>query len=119
MNTIPSFSNYVRTYRNRSGLTKTELAFLLGEASARTLSRHESGRSTPPIALFIAYEIALGAPIRETFPALYEEVDAAVRIRAAQLVDRMSDKAFDGKTKQKVEFLSQIIRSPEGSSAQQ
>lgn len=76
---------YLRTYRLRTGLSHDDLAFLLGRSiHGSNVGKHERGHRLPMLRNVIAYEIVLGAPLRELYEGMYEEVrlDVLTRVRA-------------------------------------
>lgn len=106
-------SNYVRTYRNRSGLSQEEVAYLLGIKSGDDVIKHEKGISRPKLGVAIAYEIAFQTRFLDLYPNLYGETDFAVRKRAAKLLEKLDSRKYVGRTRQKVEFLSAILQAPD------
>ena len=74
--------NYLRTYRKRSGLTQTEVAFVVGCKSGTRVSRHELFARTPELMNALAYEILYRCPVKELFAGLYEKVEKDTLHRA-------------------------------------
>lgn len=83
---------YLRTYRLRTGLSHDDIAFLLGSSIHGTnVGKHERGKRLPLLRNVIAYEIVLGASLRELYEGMYQEVRVEVlsRVRALHgLIER-------------------------------
>ena len=60
-------SNYLRTFRKRSGLSQDDVAFLLGVQSGAEVSRHETFKRVPTLKTALSYEAIFGVPVRELF----------------------------------------------------
>ncbi|MGH9612191.1 MAG: helix-turn-helix transcriptional regulator [Bryobacteraceae bacterium] len=71
--------NYLRTYRKRSGLTQREVGQILGYQNQWQVSRHERGRTSPPLPTALAYEVIFRVPVATLFPR--------TRVRAALSVE--------------------------------
>src|SRR5260370_39220913 len=57
--------NYLKAYRRQSGLTQSEVAFLLGSENGEQVCRYEKRRALPPIETALDCEAVFGAPISE------------------------------------------------------
>lgn len=84
------FSNYLRTYRKRSGLTQQELSFLLGCESSQVISRYEHNVRTPNLQTVLALQIIFGVAADEMFPTIYTEIMATVQMRVHELTQNLS-----------------------------
>jgi hypothetical protein len=75
---------YLRTYRLRTGLSHDDIAYLLGSIYGSNVAKHERSKRLPVLRHVIAYEVILGAPIRNLYEGLYGEVKEELvgRIRA-------------------------------------
>src|ERR1700730_2376625 len=71
----PSINNYLRTYRKRSGLTQSEVAFLLGCKDAGQVSRYERHRRLPTLRMALACASILRVPLEKLFFGIQKEVD--------------------------------------------
>jgi transcriptional regulator with XRE-family HTH domain len=78
----------------RSGLTLSEIGFLLGKESDAQLSRYNSGQRLPTLRTALLLEIVLGTNIRSLFPEEFEELSSRISARA-QLRRGVKDKLND------------------------
>jgi DNA-binding XRE family transcriptional regulator len=77
--------NYIRTYRQRAGLSQRELAKVLGYDDEGPVSRHERLRSLPPLLIAIAYSVIFRIPVSELFAGLSDAVEQTVEGRLSQM----------------------------------
>jgi len=78
-------TNYLRTNRNRLGLSQEEVAFLLGfkgPDKGVKVCRDEKFARVPNLQTALAYEVMYGKPVRELFAGLYEQIEKEVAERA-------------------------------------
>lgn len=68
---IPKLRNYLRTYRKRSGLSQSEVAYLVKLYDSAALSNLERFSREPSLRTAIACEKAFGVPASRLFPAIY------------------------------------------------
>lgn len=80
-------SSYLLSLRKRSGLSQSDLALLLG-ISGSALCRSEGLSRRPTIELAVGAEVIFGHPMKEVFPAFYEEIEQAIVARARRRRDR-------------------------------
>ena len=116
-------TSYLRTYRRRTGLSQSEVAFLIcairnpstptreKRGRGTTVSRHECGDQLPLLEAAIGYEIVFGVPLREIYAGFYQEIHALIRVRAADLVDVLSESEPGLRREQKVAALKRIMSS--------
>jgi len=83
--TSHKLANYLRAYRKRSGLTQSEVAYLLGCKNGAQVSRYERRRHMPPLRTALAFQAALDTPLSELYAGTYESVAKQVRHRAQTL----------------------------------
>jgi transcriptional regulator with XRE-family HTH domain len=76
--------NYLRTYRQRIGLTQPELAFLLGMESGGSVSRYENGHRLPLLRTALTFEAVLGVHVSEIFAGVRAEIEHEVVSRIQQ-----------------------------------
>ena len=86
-------SNHVRKYRKRSALSQREVAYLLGVEGGSKVCRYERFTREPSLYTALAYEAIFQIPASELFPGLYQNIEAEVRARAKELIE----KKFAGK----------------------
>lgn len=102
-------TNYLRTYRKRSGLTQQEVAFLLGCRFGAKVSRYERFVREPSLRTALAYEVIFNAKLKELFAGIYEQVERNVAKRARMLVRRL---ASQPKSERKLAALKAIAEPP-------
>ena len=78
---------YLRTHRDRWGLTQRELAALLGNKSANVISKYERLARHPNVEALIGSEFIFGEKARRLFPELYSAVELGITRRAAHLAE--------------------------------
>ncbi len=83
--TSHKLANYLRAYRKRSGLSQSEVAFLLGYKTGAHVSRYERRRHMPPLRTALAFQAALDTPLSELYAGTYESVAKQVMHRAQTL----------------------------------
>ena len=103
--------NYVRSYRRRSGLTQSELAFLLGCKNESKVSRYERFERLPTLENAFAYEAVFGAPSRELFAGMYEQTLKTIQERAKMLAQKLAQSKSDKTTARKLELLTCLSTS--------
>jgi transcriptional regulator with XRE-family HTH domain len=81
--------NYLRTYRRQSGLTQSEVAFLLGTDNDDQVCRYEKRRHLPPVATALACEAIFGVPISELFAGVRDSSNEGVKKRMLELRSRL------------------------------
>ena len=83
--TSQKLGNYLKAYRKRSGLSQSELAYLLGSKNAAQVSRYERRKCMPPLRTALAYQAALDTPLSELYAGTYESVSKQVTVRGQSL----------------------------------
>jgi transcriptional regulator with XRE-family HTH domain len=87
--------NYLRAQRKQSGLTQTEIAFLLGESTAH-VSRYEKRHNLPPLETAIACEVVFGVPVDELFAGLRQRLSKVVERRRSELRTKLEGRTYAG-----------------------
>lgn len=77
--------SYLKAYRQRSGLTQTELAALLGFDAPVNISRYERGIREPHLEAALALELLFDARTIDLFPKYTEEIIADLIVRVQRL----------------------------------
>jgi transcriptional regulator with XRE-family HTH domain len=99
---------YLRTFRRRSGLTQSELAFLLGAKDGTLVSRYERLSRRPNLRSALGLQAVFGVSADHLVPGICAEVDRSV-IRRARLLSRQLERHSDSaRTKRKLRFLLSI-----------
>src|ERR1700680_3498400 len=73
--------NYLRAYRKRSGLSERELGQLLGYKNRGQTARHEQSKTSPPLAIVLAYEVIYRAPVSTLFLGVHDAVKTTIEKR--------------------------------------
>src|SRR5882757_9428464 len=92
-----SINNYLRTYRKRSGLTQSEVAFLLGCKDAGQVSRYERRHRLPTLRTALACASILRVPLETLFAGVQREVDREAARRVAKLRLDLETKPSQGR----------------------
>ncbi|MCE5311430.1 MAG: helix-turn-helix transcriptional regulator [Acidobacteriales bacterium] len=103
-------TNYLRTYRKRSGLTQDEVAYLLGLVSGSKVSRYELYRRIPNLETALTYEAIFRTPVRELFAGLFAEVEKKMLKRVGRLGKKFLAKPETPLVNAKLEALAVILR---------
>jgi len=90
--TSHKLANYLRAYRKRSGLSQSEVAYLLGCKNAAQVSRYERRRHMPPLRTALAFQAALRTPLSELYAGTYESIAKEVAVRAQSLAVELQSK---------------------------
>lgn len=105
-------SNYLRTYRKRSGFTQDEIAYLLGCKNGAKVSRYENFSRLPGVKTSFAYSVIFRVPQQELFAGEYQKVEKDVLMRARRLKKKYEAIEDDPRLRQKINFL-QVLISPQ------
>src|SRR6266568_1435809 len=81
--------NYLRTYRKHSGLSQSELSFLIRLKDKSELSRYERNMRQPSLRTALACQEVYGKPISELFAGLSDSVARDSRNRMKRLQTRL------------------------------
>ena len=108
---VRRLNNYLRTHRKHSGLSQSELAFLVGLTSKAELSRYELGQRQPSLRTALAYEAAFGTPVSELFAGLSDSISQDTHGKMKKLSARLQAKASGGgnKVMAKFQWVSQRL----------
>jgi transcriptional regulator with XRE-family HTH domain len=67
-------NNYLRTHRKHSGLSQSEVSFLIGLQGKSELSRYERGDRQPSLRTALACAAVFGTPVAELFAGLNDSI---------------------------------------------
>jgi len=81
--------NYLLTHRKHSGLSQSEVSFLIGLKDKSDLSRYERNARQPSLRTALACQEAFGVPVSELFAGLNDSVANDARGRMAKLHTRL------------------------------
>src|SRR5436305_15269905 len=84
--------NYLRTYRKHSGLSQSELSFLIRLKDKSELSRYEGNARQPSLRTAFACQEVYGKPVSELFAGLSDSVAKDTRNRMKRLRTRLQAK---------------------------
>src|SRR6266478_4899778 len=112
--TSHKLANYLRAYRKRSGLSQSEVAYLLGCKNGNQVSRYERRQHMAPLRTALAFQAALGTPLAELYAGTYESVVKQVRSRAQTLsvhLQTTTRKRGQNLTQYKLQWLAEHCAS--------
>lgn len=101
--------NYVRTARKGAGLSARDLATLLGRKSAGSISRYEGFGRSPTLKSAIMLEVALGAPLSEIFPTVYEDARERVVRQAESILERLKSRTPAPLLRMRINCLRKLV----------
>jgi transcriptional regulator with XRE-family HTH domain len=106
--------NYLLTYRKHSGLSQSEISFLIGLKNKSELSRYESGVRQPSLRTALACQAAYGTPVSELFGGVSDSAAKNTRTRMRKLQARLQANRGVESTgsglMQKFQWFSQRLR---------
>ena len=104
-------NSYLRTHRKISGLTQTEVAYLLEAESAQTISRLEHDQQTPDLAQAFALSVLFDVPLDELFIGLFRSIEMRTQNHSYLLRKLLADDPDDELKKQKLRTLARVYES--------
>jgi transcriptional regulator with XRE-family HTH domain len=104
-----TISSYLRAYRRRSGLTQSEVSFLLGGKSDAQISRYERLSRRPSLHTTIGLQVIFGLATKDILPREFIAFEQKVVERARVLSRRLEREANTALTRRKLQFLSTIM----------
>jgi transcriptional regulator with XRE-family HTH domain len=81
--------NYLRTYRKHSGLSQSEVSFLIRLKDKSDLSRYERSARQPSLRTALACQEVYGKPVSELFAGLNDSVARDSRNQMKRLRTRL------------------------------
>ena len=100
---------YLRTFRRRSGLTQTEVAFLLGVHSGAKVSRYERLSRRPSFQTALGLQAVFGIPAETLLPVISAQVERKIMAPAHLLSRRLERHSDSARTKRKIRFLTSVV----------
>ncbi len=85
-------ANYLKSLRRRAGLSQKELAFLIDSKGRDAVSKHERGKTTPPLEVLICYQLLYGTPINKLFAGRFNDLESLFRERVNGLLYTLEQK---------------------------
>ena len=101
-------TSYLRTHRKLSGLTQTEVAYLIEAESAQTISRLERDKQIPGLDQAFALSVLFDVPTDELFIGLERTITRRTRNHAYLLKKMLTDEPDDEARKQELRTLTDI-----------
>ena len=98
----------IRRYRRIGGLTQDELAALLGASDGAKVGRNERFRRRPTVEAVLACEVIFGAPAKDIFSGLYDDVCTKTVDRARRLADRLQSLPETPRTRRVLALVESI-----------
>jgi DNA-binding XRE family transcriptional regulator len=91
-----SMTSYLRSHRKKSGLSRRELADIVGFVNKMQIARHERLDSIPTLITALSYQAIFNVPVSELFPGLYESVANIVEERLGELEKSLHESSPKG-----------------------
>lgn len=101
--------SYLRTFRKHSGLSQSELAFLVGGLYGKNVSRHEVGDRIPALRTALKYEFVLGVAVATLYEGLCHEIRRDICHRARGLLRNLERKPKSRSRDRKIEILKRVL----------
>ena len=102
-------TNYIRTYRRRSGLSQGEVALLLGLKNDTTVSRYEAGEFLPSLEGALTLSLLFDVLLSDLFGGEVKEAGKALRERMGDLIASMPDPEVSPASRRKIAFLAEVM----------
>lgn len=102
--------NYLKSYRKQSGLTQSEMAFLLGTQDGARFSRYEQDRVVPSVRTALAFAAILKKPVEKLFAGALQDVEIETEKKIRALIQELKETASPGDTaanKRKLQWLTE------------
>ncbi len=104
--------NYLKTHRQRHGLSQRELGRLVGYHNEWQVSRHERSKAAPPLLIALGYQEVLRVPVSVIFEGFQSVVAEAVKTNLREFKAELEQKGSGGRMPknvlQKLEWLNEI-----------
>ena len=105
---VHHFKSYLRPARRRWGFTQTEVAFLLGFRTGKSISRIEALKQTPTLTAALSCAVIFNTAPVKLFPGLLSEVEKSALARARKLYDELQGDPSKA-TRIKLDFLEGLL----------
>jgi len=90
-------ASYLKSHRKRAGLSRRELAGILGLLSENQIGRHERGAFLPTLVMAVGYEIVFQVSIAELFPGVYDSVRQEIEGRLTDFENELQESSAKGR----------------------
>jgi DNA-binding XRE family transcriptional regulator len=101
-------TSYLRSRRKLSGLTQTEVAYVLEAEGAQTISRLEREVQTPDLVQAFALAVLFEVSTEELFLGLHRSIEMRTQNNAYLLEKLLADDPDDELKKQKLRTLRRV-----------
>jgi transcriptional regulator with XRE-family HTH domain len=105
---VHHFKSYLRPARRRWGFTQTEVAFLLGFRTGKSISRIEALKQTPTLGMALSCAIIFNMAPGKLFPGAIFEAEQLILSRARELYDQLQGDPSKA-TRIKLDFLEALL----------
>ena len=102
-------TNYIRTFRRRSGLSQGDVAALLGLKNDTTVSRYEAGEFLPSLEGALTLSLLFDVLIADLFGGEVREAGAVLRERISSLIATLPDPEVSPQSRRKIAFLAEVM----------
>lgn len=101
--------NFLRTYRKRSPLTQSDIAYLLKLPDYSNISRCEKGQRTPGVELLLVYHLLFDTSIESFFEPQSKIILLSLLEEIANLISETKKEEAIPKNTSRIKFLEQVI----------
>jgi transcriptional regulator with XRE-family HTH domain len=105
--------NYLTTYRKHSGLSQSDVSFLIRLKDKSELSRYERSARIPSLRAALACQEVFGTPVSELFAGLNDSLTRDARGQMVKLRTRLHKKVGEASSEnqivQKFQWVSQRL----------
>ena len=110
-------NNYLRTHRKHSGLSQSEVSFLVRLKNKAELSRYERSLRVPSLRVALACQAVYGVSVADLFAGLSDSVSKDTRGQMkrlqARLQPKINPKSTGSRIMQKFQWIShQLLAMP-------
>jgi len=102
---------YFRTVRLRSGLTQSDVAFLMGWKQRNLISLLESRAREPSLNAIVGYRVIFGSQLRDLMPGRICDVRRSVKCRARMLLPQLKALPQSKIVQARVQMIERIIKN--------
>ncbi len=108
---MSAIASYLRSRRLKSGLSRRELAKIVGLLTETQVGRHERLHTIPSLMAALSYQAVFRISVAELFPGLYETVAQGIEERLSGIESSLQDSSAQARgahiTARKLEWLNE------------
>ena len=101
---------YLYSFRKRSYLTQTDIAFLLGLPDRSIVAKWEGGKHSPNLETIILYHLIFDIPHDTLFHESKENFAEKIIARIKELTEVLSNGPADKNLRQRIQYLDSILK---------